>query len=39
MEIRLMEVDAVDAALTEGAFAVMPEVALWALARPLLPAR
>lgn len=39
MELRLMAVDAVDAALRAGEFAVMPHVALWGLARPLLPAR
>ena len=39
MELRLMSVAEIDAALRDGAIAVMPHVALWALARPRLDAR
>lgn len=39
MELRLMSVEAIDEALRQGQFALMPHVALWGLARPLLPAR
>ncbi|MDP3320362.1 MAG: hypothetical protein Q8S58_14655, partial [Bosea sp. (in: a-proteobacteria)] len=39
MELRLMSVEAIDKALHENQFALMPHVALWALARPRWPAR
>lgn len=39
MELRLMSVEAIDQALRQGQFALMPHVALWGLARPLMPAR
>lgn len=39
MELRLMEVAEIDAALRDGEIAVMSHIALWALARPHLPAR
>ncbi len=39
MELKLMSVAAIDAALRDGEIAVMPHVALWGLARPHLPAQ
>ncbi len=39
MELRLMDVTEIDAALRDGSIAVMAHVALWGLARPHLTAR
>lgn len=39
MELRLMDIAEIDAALRDGSIAVMAHVALWGLARPRLGAR